>query len=179
MSKTIALPLIVAGLLSTTMAIAATADRSDRGGRDRSDKFAAWHQEMCADRYARDVGRFAYLETRLALADAQRPAFDNWKSAVLASAKSKEDICSARTKHPDQPSTILDRETHERMMLKARLSALETELPALQALYQTLSPEQKLVFDRPMMGEDRHGRHGGHHDWRGHAPSRGGPPAAG
>jgi hypothetical protein len=46
---------------------------------------------------------------------------------------------------------------HRETMLKARLASLDAQMPALTALYQSLSSEQKEVFDHGQMG----GRHGG------------------
>jgi hypothetical protein len=53
---------------------------------------------------------------------------------------------------------------------------LDAEVPALTALYQTLTPEQKLVFDGPQHERrdrdgGRDGDHGGHH---GHGGEDGG-----
>ena len=179
MSKLL-VPVLMMGLVSATASLASPTVRHAPSGGQSEAEFAARHQERCADRFALQVGRIAYLEARLDLADAQRPAFDKWKSAVLETAKSEEGACSAHTMRADHPPSILDREAREQIMLKTRLSALESELPALQALYQTLSPEQKLAFDKPRMGERGHGRrHGGYHDWHDRGSNRGAPPAAG
>jgi hypothetical protein len=50
-------------------------------------------------------------------------------------------------------------------MMKSRLASIEAVKPALVALYDKLSPEQKAVLDRPLMGPHhgwpgRHRRHG-------------------
>lgn len=177
MSKLL-IPVLAMGLLSATSSLASPTDRRGPPGRPDEATFSARHQERCADRFAHQVGRIAYLEAKLDLADSQRPAFDSWKSAVLTTAKSEEGACTVHTMHADHPPSILDREAREQMMLKARLSALESELPALQALYQSLSAEQKLAFDRPTMGG--HGRrHGGYRDWHDRGSRSGAPPVAG
>lgn len=133
---------------------------------------AAWHQERCTDRYARHVGQVAYLEAKLSLTDTQRPLFESWKDAVLSSAKSNEDACAAM--HPDfsHPPSILDREARMHDMLQKRLAELDAQRPAMTALYQALTPDQKHVFDG--IGHGRPGMHGGqghggwhHHDMQG------------
>lgn len=177
MSKLL-ISVLTMGLLSATPSFASATDRHGPPGRPSEAEFAASHQERCADRFAHQVGRIAYLEARLDLADSQRAAFDSWKSTVLATAKSEEGACTSHTMHADHPPTILDREAREQMMLKSRLSALESELPALQALYQTLSPEQKLAFDKPRMG-GHGGRHGGYREWRERGSRSGASPVAG
>ena len=172
------IPLVTVGLLGATIAVAQVRDRHGHDGRSDGADSAAWHQERCADRYAHNVGMIAYLETRLALTDAQRPAFETWKSVVLASAKSREAACAMHMQDADQPPTILDRDSREEAMLKARLTALDAELPALKALYQGLSPEQKAAFDHPRGrhegGDEHDGDHGGHH---GHGSDEDGPGA--
>jgi hypothetical protein len=37
----------------------------------------------------------------------------------------------------------------EQQFLSARLDAVQSGKPALQALYQALTPEQKAIFDHP------------------------------
>jgi hypothetical protein len=108
---------------------------------------ASWHQERCSDRYARHVGQIAYLEAKLSLTQTQRPLFANWKDSVLASAKSQESSCLAM--HPDfaHPPSILDREARLHDMLQQRLSEMDAQRPAMTALYQSLTANQKQVFD--------------------------------
>jgi hypothetical protein len=47
-------------------------------------------------------------------------------------------------------------------MTATRAQALQTTQPALEALYQALSPERREVLDRPIGGH----RHHHDHDWR-------------
>lgn len=135
---------------------------------------AAWHKQMCTDHFARDVGRVAYIEAMLSLTDAQRPLFDSWKQAVLGSAKSREGACLSHRADMGKPHehNILERQAHMQQMLQHRLADLTAEQPSLKALYDSLTPEQKQVFDRggPMgMHRGPHGM-GGHGDWDHHGP---------
>jgi hypothetical protein len=161
-------PVVAVAVLGATIAIAAVVrERHEHGGRYDDADSGAWHQEVCVDRLAHHVGRIAALESRLALSDSQRPAFETWKSAVLAAANSQKDTCVAHTADVGHPPTILDREAREELMLKTRLAAMDAELPSLKSLYQILTPEQKAVFDRPEHGHERHGGRGGDH-WGSH-----------
>jgi hypothetical protein len=45
--------------------------------------------------------------------------------------------------------TVIDRMQHREQMLQTRLQGLQQVEPAVQALYQSLTPEQKAVLDRP------------------------------
>ncbi|MBS0274805.1 MAG: Spy/CpxP family protein refolding chaperone [Proteobacteria bacterium] len=132
---------------------------------------AAWHKRMCTDRYARNVGRVAYIEAKLSLNDTQRPLFDGWKQTVLGSAKSHEDSCLARQPHMDGGHNILERQARMRDMLQHRLADLTAEQPSLKALYDSLSPDQKQVFDHG----DRMGGPQGHGGWH-HGPHGAGAP---
>ncbi len=122
-------------------------------------EMATWHQQMCSDRYARHVGQVAYLEAKLSLSDAQRPLFASWKDAVLGSAKSGESACLAMHHDFAHPPSSLDREARFHEMLEHRLAEMDAQRPAMTALYQSLTPDQKQVFDG--IGHDRAGMHGG------------------
>lgn len=142
---------------------------------------ADWHKQMCADRYARSVGRVAYIEAKLSLNDSQRPLFDSWKHTVLGSAKSHESTCLARQPHRGEGHSILERQARMQEMLQSRLADLTAEQPSLKALYDSLSPEQKQVLDRSDRS-DRMGSGGyrprGHGGWRDRGPHGAAPGAS-
>ena len=147
---------------------------ADRSQGEMAGKFdpAAWHQQMCNDRFAQNAGRVAYIEARLSLTDSQRPLFDGWKQTVMGSAKARESECLAHQRQggPHEHS-ILERQARIEEMLQHRLADLTAEQPSLKALYDSLSPQQKLVFDRG--GPEGHGPHAhGHGMWLG---DHGGP----
>jgi hypothetical protein len=156
--------------LSAFIAPAALADNDQDGKRHDHDghkpDFAAMHAFMCKDRYAHAIGRTAYLEAKLSLSTQQQSLFDAWKGAVLSSAQSEASTCAAEAR-PDMRPDALARMNHMEAHLQARLAALQTELPPLTALYQSLSPEQKRAFD---MGGFHHHHHGmmGHGMWMHH-----------
>jgi hypothetical protein len=151
---------------------------ADRPQRSMAGNFdpAAWHKQMCTDRYARNVGRVAYIEAKLSLTDNQRPLFDGWKQSVLGPAKSRESECLARQPHMGGHAdrSVIERQAWMQQRLQHRLADLTAEQPSLKALYDSLSPEQKQVFDRPALmghgGRDGHGPHGG---WHQHGPQSG------
>jgi len=172
--------LIGAGIAGALLASGAVAYAAGADGMHRhmagNGHPVEWHKQMCTDHYARNVGRVAYVGAKLSLTDSQRPLFDGWKKAVLDSAKSRESECLAR--QPDMGEhrghSVLERQARMQQRLQERLSELTAEQPSLKALYDSLSPEQKQVFDRPgPMGHGEHGAHG-HGDWHRHGP-QGGP----
>ena len=46
-------------------------------------------------------------------------------------------------------ATMLDRLDRMQQFLSTRLEALQAAKPAVQALYQALTPEQRAIFDHP------------------------------
>src|ERR1700709_760043 len=173
MSKSFFLvPLFALGL-AVTGAQAAPRDADRHGDAPDAAARAAWHNEMCADRHAEGVSRIAFIEAKLALTDSQRPAFDAWKNVILSGAKSRQAPCLHQLRDGDGAPSILEREQHRQHLLHASVEFLDAELPALTALYQTLTPEQKLVFDGPHHGPHGHDGGGFHH--RGHDGEDEGP----
>src|ERR1700744_4861313 len=59
--------------------------------------FAPDPRQFCDERYAGEVGRMAYLETRLHLSDTEQPLFAHWKDVRLDAAKRQAADCAART----------------------------------------------------------------------------------
>ena len=137
--------------------------------------WAEHHAQKCSDFYARAVGGLAYLETRLALTDSQKPLFERWKHVKLSSVRAHADECATMMPR-DMDASIIDRlKLHEKKM-KARLADLQAEMPSLEALVASLSDEQKHVLERThemfahrmmhgMRGMMEH-RHHGHGDGR-------------
>ena len=174
--RKILLSAAVSGALFATGAIghalAADHQRSEMAGKPDP---AAWHKQMCTDRYAQNAGRVAYIEAKLSLTDSQRPLFDGWKQTVLGSAKSRENECLAHQPDMDDQHghSVLERQARMQQMLQHRLADLSAEQPSLKALYDSLSPEQKQVFDHgDEMGPRGHGPHG-RGGWHDHGPHAG------
>jgi hypothetical protein len=116
-------------------------------------------QKMCVERVARRAGNRAYLKERLDLKPEQMALWNNFeKAANDVTAKDKARCASLPTEIKTPPS-IVDRMTMREQFMKARLDSLEAVKPSLQALYASLTPEQKEILDRPMMM----GRHFHHH----------------
>ena len=129
------------------------------GGPDRP---AFSPKRFCEERIARRIGQRAYLKARLDLKPEQMAAWDAFqKAADEASAKEKAKCGSLPTEVKDPPS-MTDRLNRREGMMKTRLESMQAVKPSLLALYDKLSPEQKAVLDRPMMGRGmgRHRRHG-------------------
>jgi hypothetical protein len=125
---------------------------------------AVMHKEMCDNRPAMAAAKLAFVETRLELTDAQKPLFNKWRQTLLDAAAKGKAACLSRTPGKDGEVNILEQQDRQVAMLTARLQVLQNSHAALKALYDSLTPAQRMVLDHP-----RH-RHGGEHrGWRGEA----------
>ena len=121
-------------------------------------------KSFCEERIARRVGARAYLKEKLDLKADQMSAWEAFqKAADAASAKEKAKCAALPTEMPKTPPSFADRLNRREDRMKSRLDSIESVKPTLLALYDKLSPEQKEILDRPMMGR-RHGGPGKH--WR-------------
>jgi hypothetical protein len=112
-------------------------------------EIATHFQQICQDRYARQAGLLAYAEAKLSLTSAQQPLFAHWKQVKLDIAKRRADACAARARPANaKMPTLIDRMAQREDMLRQQLADLDAERPALDALFKSLSPEQKQELGR-------------------------------
>ena len=104
-------------------------------------------QERCMDRLARHAARLAYVETKLNLTTQQQPLWDKVQSAAQTEEQKERQLCASLK--PGTESTMLDRMDRMQQFLSARLEGLQAAKPAVQALYQALTPEQQAILNRP------------------------------
>jgi Spy/CpxP family protein refolding chaperone len=135
-----------------------SADSGDHGmpGRDRAG-MRGWPtmrrmmqqnpQERCTDRLAWRAAMRAYAEAKLDLTAEQRPLWDKVQNAAQAEEQKERQLCASRK--PGAGSTLLDRMDRMQQVLSTRLDALQSSKPAVQALYQALTPEQRAILDHP------------------------------
>jgi hypothetical protein len=116
-------------------------------------------KSMCIEHFARSAGRLAYLEARLQLTADQQPQWDKWRQAVAGGAEKERTDCLADVPAAGTRPTALDRDSHLEKMMATKVATLQGARPALEALYQSLTAEQRLVFDRPMHGAYEGHRH--------------------
>lgn len=123
-------------------------------------------KSFCEERIARRVGARAYLKEKLDLKPDQMSAWDAFqKAADAASAREKAKCAALPTEIPKTPPSFADRLNRREERIRSRLESVESVKPTLLALYDKLTPEQREVLDRPMMGRhhggpDRHWRRG-------------------
>jgi hypothetical protein len=104
-------------------------------------------QERCIDRLARHAAHRAYIEAKLNLTAQQQPLWDKVQSAAQTEEQKERQLCASLK--PGAEPTVLDRMDRMQQFLSARLEGLQAAKPAVQALYQALTPEQQAIFNRP------------------------------
>jgi hypothetical protein len=118
------------------------------------EQLAQRRAELCKDMTARAAGHLAYLETRLELTPTQRGAFNKWRDVRLAAANSRAQTCAtaparqgrgAANAQAQRPSPV-EHMARQEQMLRQRLATLTAERPALEALYNSLTAEQRARF---------------------------------
>lgn len=123
---------------------------------------ARWHQ-MNPEEMQERIGeraevRLARLELALALTPEQRPAWDAFKSDMLARANAMVERMAAE-REAERPTTAIARMQRMEEMSRERQTQLSETREAVEAFYATLSDAQKTVFD----AEFAKFGHGGHH----------------
>jgi hypothetical protein len=104
-------------------------------------------QERCEERLAWRAAMRAYTESKLDLTTEQRPLWDKVQSIAQSEQQKERQLCAALK--PGGEMTVLDRLDRMQQLLSTRLEGLEAAKPAVQALYQALTPEQRVIFDHP------------------------------
>jgi hypothetical protein len=104
-------------------------------------------KERCEERLAWHAAMRAYTEAKLDLTPEQRPLWDRVQSIVQTEQQKERQLCSSLK--PGGDTTMLDRLDRMQQFLSTRLEALQAAKPAVQALYQALSPQQRAIFDHP------------------------------
>jgi LTXXQ motif family protein len=104
-------------------------------------------QERCTERLAWRAAMRAYAEAKLNLTAEQRPLWDKVQSAAQAEEQKERQLCAGLK--PRAEATLLDRMDRMQQFLSTRLDALQSAKPAVQALYQALTPEQRTILDHP------------------------------
>jgi hypothetical protein len=107
-------------------------------------------RQRCEERLARRAGRVAYMAARLNLTPEQKPLWDGLQTTMQAAADKQRQLCAALPAEGGQ-GTVLDRTNRREQFLSVRLQGLQQARPALEQLYQALTPEQKAIIDRPFM----------------------------
>lgn len=105
-------------------------------------------QKWCTEAFARRAGFLAYLGAKLELTPQQRPLWDTYQQAAVVAGASWRQVCLDNSTTPQNGLTVLERRDRMEKMLTARLDGMRATRPPLEALYQSLTPEQRALVDR-------------------------------
>jgi hypothetical protein len=135
-------------------AAAAGAERGEHGGMHPGwDRWAndVSPQQACIDRIARRAGFVASMGFKLNLTADQKPLWDKVVAATQTAQDNQRKLCGSlpATAEDRGKQTVIDRMNHRQQMLQAQLQGLQQTQPALQALYDKLTAEQKAILDHP------------------------------
>lgn len=108
-------------------------------------------QQACIDRLARRAGFIASIGFKLNLTSEQKPLWDKVMAVTQSSEEAQRKLCDALPANAQDRDklTAIDRLHHREQVLQARLQALQQVDPAVQALYDKLTPQQKEIIDHP------------------------------
>jgi LTXXQ motif family protein len=107
-------------------------------------------QQRCQERLARRAGMIAYTIAKLNLTAQQRPLWDKLQSVMQTAGDRERQLCASLPSSAGRgEETVLDRVNRREQFLTARLQGLHEVRPALEQLYQALTPEQKAIVNHP------------------------------
>jgi hypothetical protein len=104
-------------------------------------------QAWCEERLARRAGLRAYVAAKLNLTAAQRPLWQKVQASASNEARQERQLCNAMK--PGASLTLIDRLDRMQKLLTVRLNGLKAAKPAVEALYEALTPEQRKIIDHP------------------------------
>jgi LTXXQ motif family protein len=108
-------------------------------------------KERCEERLARRAAVTAYTVSKLNLTTEQKPLWDKLNGILQSAADKERQLCGSLPTQPGRQAgaTILDRMSRREQFLSARLDAIRQARPALETLYNSLTPDQKTTIDHP------------------------------
>jgi LTXXQ motif family protein len=108
-------------------------------------------RQRCEERLARRAGVIAYTVAKLNLTAEQKPLWERLSGIVQSATDRERQLCVLLPTSAEQrgQQTILDRVDRAEQFLSARVQALQQAKPALDALYQSLSPDQRAIINHP------------------------------
>jgi hypothetical protein len=102
-------------------------------------------KEMCHRIFEMKVARIGQMATAMKLTDAQKPLFEAWRKVRLEVDGGWP--CPLPAIGTDVPTP--KRLDSQILVLRYEVESLEKEKPAAVALYDTLTPDQRAIFDNP------------------------------
>jgi hypothetical protein len=107
-------------------------------------------QQRCEEHLAKRAGVIAYVVAKLNLTNEQKPLWDKLQGILQTNADKERQLCAGlKPESARGQETMLDRLSRREQFLSTRLQGLQQAKPAVEQLYQALSPDQKAIVDHP------------------------------
>ena len=116
---------------------------------------------MCEDGDAHQAAMLAYAGVKLKITAEQKPAWLKFTQAAETSFQPIAKLCEDLKGKPN-PVTLPEHLARAEMVMSAHLARIQTIRPALEEVYQVLTPEQRKIADRMLLS--LHQMHGHCHD---------------
>ena len=136
------------------------------GPERRGDRPVVNPKAFCLDQIARRASNRTYIKIRMELKPEQMTTWN-----AFAKASDDADVkdmarCNALPSEMKERPSYIERLTLEEGAMKARVARIDAVKPSLVAFYDTLSPEQKAVLDRPRGAAGGMAGRGPGHRWQ-------------
>jgi len=105
------------------------------------------------------------MAIRIDLTDAQRPAFDDLKTAALTAQTDFAESCAPLK--DQKPENAADQMKHRAAMMELQLASMNTVMPAFETFFENLSDEQKTQINKIGGQNGERGDHGKGHNGKG------------
>ena len=145
---------IMFGLLSSVFVLnVASAADSDSKMKEHKHEMncegMGMHGDMKMDHSAQAQKHLSELKSKLKLTPAQEPAWNTFSEQVMSQAKNMGMMAGRMKKDmPSMPQTAPERMAMMASMMKDRAQNMSSMADALKTFYDTLTPEQKMAFDK-------------------------------
>lgn len=160
---------IMLGLLSSVFAVsvatAADVDSKMKGHKHGADceGMSMMQGDMKMDHVAGAQKHLSELKGKLNLTKAQEPAWNTFSEQVLAQAKNMGSMPDGMKKDMQtMPQTAPERMAMMANAMKDRAQSMSTMADNVKTFYNTLTPEQKMAFDKMHNNEMAHMKNMGH-----------------
>ena len=142
---------IISSLIAVSVATAADHGSKMKQGNHETDCYGMgmMGSDMKVDHVARAQKHLSELKAKLKLTKDQEPAWSDFSDKVNAQAKSMASMQEDMKKDmQNMPQTAPEKMAMMASKMKDRAQQMATMADTVKAFYNTLTPEQKIVFDK-------------------------------
>jgi protein CpxP len=150
---------LISSLLAVSVATAAEPGHMMKQHKNETNCYGMgmMHGDMKMDHVARAEKHLSELKAKLNLTNDQEPAWSNFSDEVIVQAKSMTSMREDMKKDmQNMPQTAPERMEMMASRMKDRAQHMATMADTVKTFYNTLTPEQKMVFDKMQISHMGH-----------------------